>query len=92
MLYHFPHRYDDYSERQTIVELVVGTEATIIGEIMEVKSFARSGSQSVNVTIGDDTGTLADHLLWPALADAADAHRPAHRGQRQGRSFNGRSR
>lgn len=60
MLYHFPHRYDDYSERQTIVELVIGSEATIIGEIVELKSFMpRSGSQSVNVTIGDDTGMLA---------------------------------
>src|SRR3954447_25260885 len=32
MLYHFPHRYDDYSDRQTIVELVVNQTATIVGE------------------------------------------------------------
>ncbi len=59
MLYHFPHRYDDYSARQTIVELTVGIEATIVGEIVEVKTFTqRSGSQGVSITLNDNTGVL----------------------------------
>ena len=59
MLYHFPHRYDDYSERQTIIELVVGNEATIIGEIVELKSFTqKSGSMGVSLMLSDDTGML----------------------------------
>src|ERR671933_1117867 len=59
MLYHFPHRYDDYSSRQTIAELMVGVEATIIGEIVEVKTFtARTGRGGVNLTINDGTGVL----------------------------------
>jgi ATP-dependent DNA helicase RecG len=59
MLYHFPHRYDDYSSRQSIAELMVGVEATIIGEIVEVKTFtARTGRGGVNLTINDGTGVL----------------------------------
>lgn len=59
MLYHFPHRYDDYSSRQTIVELTVGMTATIIGEIVEIKPFtARTNSQGVNVVLNDDSGVL----------------------------------
>jgi ATP-dependent DNA helicase RecG len=59
MLYHFPTRHDDYSERQTIVELVVGMETTIIGEIVDIKSFsARSGRDGVNILLNDDTGVL----------------------------------
>lgn len=59
MLYHFPHRYDDYSSRQTIVELTVGMTATIIGEIVEIKPFtARTNSQGVNIVLNDDSGVL----------------------------------
>src|SRR5687768_10457650 len=57
MLFHFPHRYDDYSKRQMIAELVVGDEATIIGEIVEVKSFTARTS-GTNITINDGTGAL----------------------------------
>ncbi len=59
MLYHFPHRYDDYSSRQTIAELMVGGEATIVGEIVEVKTFtARTGRGGVNLVINDGSGVL----------------------------------
>ena len=59
MLYHFPHRYDDYSSRQTIVELTVGMTATIIGEIVEIKTFTtRTSMQGVNLDLNDGTGTL----------------------------------
>lgn len=60
LLYHFPHRYDDYSSRKTIAELVVGETETIVGELAESKSFTtRSMLGGVNLTLRDETGTLA---------------------------------
>ena len=45
--------------RQTIVELTVGIEAKIVGEIVEVKTFTqRSGSKGVSITLNDDTDVL----------------------------------
>ena len=58
ILYHFPHRYDDYSARQTIAELVVGVESTVVGEIVEVKTFAMRTGQGVKVLLSDDSGVL----------------------------------
>lgn len=59
LLYHFPHRYDDYSARQTIVDLVIGDEATIVGEVVEIKTFTtRTGSGGINILVNDDTGVL----------------------------------
>ena len=57
LLYHFPHRYDDYSSRQTVVDLMVGEEATIVGEIVEVKTFT-ARSTGTNLTLNDGTGVL----------------------------------
>lgn len=45
MLYHFPHRYDDYSKRDTVADLTMGNTATIVAEIVEVKTFSiRTGA------------------------------------------------
>ncbi len=59
VLYFFPHRYDDYSRRTTIAELMVGETATIVGEIAEVRSFqTRNMLGGVNLTLRDHTGSL----------------------------------
>jgi ATP-dependent DNA helicase RecG len=59
LLYHFPHRYDDYSSRTTIAELTVGATETVVGDIAEVKSFStRTNLGGVNLVIQDDTGSL----------------------------------
>jgi len=59
VLYLFPHRYDDYSKRTTIAELMVGETATIVGEIAEVRSFqTRTMLGGVNITLRDHTGSL----------------------------------
>ncbi len=50
MLYHFPHRHDDYSARDTIADLTVGETSTIIAEIVEIKTFSmRAGMQGVKI-------------------------------------------
>jgi ATP-dependent DNA helicase RecG len=59
LLYHFPHRYDDYSSRTTIAELTVGATETVIGDIAEAKTFStRNNLGGVNLVIQDDTGAL----------------------------------
>ncbi|MBV9792292.1 MAG: ATP-dependent DNA helicase RecG, partial [Chloroflexi bacterium] len=59
LLYHFPHRYDDYSSRTTISDLSVGATETVVGNIAEVKSFStRNNLGGVNLVLQDDTGTL----------------------------------
>jgi ATP-dependent DNA helicase RecG len=59
MLYHFPRRYDDYSQLLTIRQLKYGQEVTVIGQ---VKSSAvrrvRGKSQLSEVVIDDETGAI----------------------------------
>jgi ATP-dependent DNA helicase RecG len=59
MLYHFPHRYDDYSARDTIASLRIGESATIVAEIVEIKTFStRTSMGGVNILLNDNTGVL----------------------------------
>ncbi|MBC8078608.1 MAG: ATP-dependent DNA helicase RecG, partial [Chloroflexales bacterium] len=59
LLYHFPHRYDDYSTQKRIADIQIGAEETITAEVLDVRTFAmRSGGGAVEVTVGDDSGTL----------------------------------
>jgi len=59
LLYHFPHRYDDYSRRSTIAELMVGSVETIVAEVAEIKTFStRNNLGGVNMVLRDHTGTL----------------------------------
>jgi ATP-dependent DNA helicase RecG len=59
LLYHFPHRYDDYSTQKRIADIQIGSEETITAEVLDVRTFAmRSGGGAVEVTVGDDSGTL----------------------------------
>ena len=60
LLYHFPHRYDDYSSQKPIATLQVGSIETVVGTIGEVKTFPlkRQGSIGINVLLEDETGQL----------------------------------
>ncbi|GAC1537793.1 MAG: ATP-dependent DNA helicase RecG [Herpetosiphon sp.] len=59
MLYHFPHRYDDYSSRKRIADLLVGTSDTVIGEVVEIKSFnTRAQAGGVQIALNDGSGVL----------------------------------
>lgn len=59
MLYHFPHRYDDFSSRKRIADLEIGADETVIVEVIDVRTFSmRSGGGALEVTVGDDSGTL----------------------------------
>ena len=58
LLYHFPHRYDDYTKRKEIRDLVVGDVETVIAKVEGVKTFNAKGRQGVEVTVGDPSGVL----------------------------------
>ncbi len=60
VLYHFPHRYDDYSSQKPIAELVVGNVETVIGTVGDVRTFPlkRPGSVGIEVLLQDESGSL----------------------------------
>jgi len=63
LLYHFPHRYDDYSTLKPINQLEYGEETTIVGTIWETRSRrTRSGSEIVTSVIADASGTI--EAIW----------------------------
>ncbi len=63
LLYHFPHRYDDYSTLKAINRLEYGEEATVIGTIWETGSHkTRGGSTVVTSIIADASGTI--EAVW----------------------------
>lgn len=59
LLYHFPHRYDDFSHLKTISQLMFGEEVTLILTIIECKTRETINRRKVtNVLLGDQTGTI----------------------------------
>ncbi len=63
LLYHFPHRYDDYSTLKPINRLEYGEETTVIGTIWETKTRqTRSGAAIVSSIIADASGTI--EAVW----------------------------
>ncbi|MCL7451897.1 MAG: ATP-dependent DNA helicase RecG [Anaerolineae bacterium] len=63
MIYHFPHRYDDYSQLKPINRLEYGDETTVIGTIWETRTHkTRSGSAIVTSVIADASGTI--EAVW----------------------------
>jgi ATP-dependent DNA helicase RecG len=63
LLYHFPHRYDDYSTLKPINRLEYGDETTIVGTIWETNTRkTRGGSTIVRSIIADASGTI--EAVW----------------------------
>ncbi len=59
MLYHFPRRYDDYSQQVRIRDLRYGMEVTIIGEIKSLSKRQGKGRRfSTEAIIQDESGGL----------------------------------
>jgi ATP-dependent DNA helicase RecG len=60
LLYHFPHRYDDYRSQKAIANLRPGDVETITGMVCEVRTFPlkRPGSHGIEVMLDDGSGTL----------------------------------
>ncbi len=59
MLYHFPRRYEDYSQLSSIVSLLYGQFVTVMGTIKSVTNRPVKGRRSiVEVLIDDGSGAL----------------------------------
>ncbi len=60
MLYHFPRRYDDYSQFKTINRLEYGDELTVLGMVQSASTRRLHGGkrQLVEVIVSDGTGAL----------------------------------
>ncbi len=78
LLYHFPHRYDDYSTLKTISHLEYGEETTIIGVIWETTtSQSRGGASIVRTIVADASGTI--EAVWFNQPYLARQLRPGRR-------------
>ena len=63
LLYHFPHRYDDYSSLKPINQLEYGDETTIVGTIWETRSRkSRGGREIITSVLADASGTI--EAVW----------------------------
>ncbi|MBI2831119.1 MAG: ATP-dependent DNA helicase RecG [Chloroflexi bacterium] len=62
LLYFFPHRHLDYSQRKTISQLVEGEEQTIIANVWEAHLSTPGGRRSTEATVGDETGNV--RIIW----------------------------
>jgi ATP-dependent DNA helicase RecG len=63
LLYHFPHRYDDYRKLKSINQLEYGEETTIVGTIWETGTRkTRGGGVIVTSVIADASGTI--EAVW----------------------------
>jgi ATP-dependent DNA helicase RecG len=59
MVYHFPHRYDDYSSQKQIANLEIGAVETVIATVTDVRTFGmKAGGQALEVLVSDDSGDL----------------------------------
>ncbi len=57
LLYHFPHRYDDFSTHKGIADLQIGTTATVVGEVSDVR-LAGGPRPRVEMLLSDESGSL----------------------------------
>ena len=63
LLWHFPARYDDFSEMRTIDRLRPGEQVTVVANLWDVRERKLGVNRSmVEGILGDSTGTL--HAVW----------------------------
>jgi ATP-dependent DNA helicase RecG len=74
LLYHFPHRYNDYSAVRPIARLVVGEEQTVIATVWTAAATSLGGRKATEAVVGDETGTL--RLVWWGQTHVARQLRP----------------
>ncbi|MBI1886108.1 MAG: DNA helicase RecG, partial [Chloroflexi bacterium] len=62
LLFHFPHRYNDFASVRPIGQLVIGDEQTVIATVWEASETSVGRRKATQAFVGDDTGTL--RILW----------------------------
>jgi len=63
LLYHFPHRYEDYSIISEINKVQPGETVTVRGKIQKIKNeYTKSGKRVQKATVEDETGSI--DVVW----------------------------
>jgi ATP-dependent DNA helicase RecG len=62
LLYFFPHRHLDYSQRKYISQLAEGEEETIIANVWQAQEVYLGGRRSTEAIVGDETGNV--RVVW----------------------------
>ena len=62
LLYFFPHRHLDYSQRKSISQLAEGEEETIVANVWQAQEIRLGGRRSTEAIVGDETGNV--RIVW----------------------------
>ncbi len=62
LLYFFPHRHLDYSQRKPVSQLAEGKEETIIANVWQAQEIRLGGRRSTEAIVGDETGNV--RVVW----------------------------
>ena len=62
MLYFFPRRHIDYSKRETIAELRVGEDQTVVATVWQARGALIGGRRSTEAIVGDESGNM--RVVW----------------------------
>jgi len=62
LLYFFPRRHLDYSQRKSISQLAEGTEETIIANVWQAQVASLGGRRGTEAIVGDETGNV--RVVW----------------------------
>ena len=62
LLYFFPHRHLDYSQRKSISQLIEGEEQTISANVWQAQEIMLGGRRSTEAIVGDETGNV--RVVW----------------------------
>ncbi|MFH1046966.1 MAG: ATP-dependent DNA helicase RecG [Patescibacteria group bacterium] len=65
LLFHYPFRYDNFSARATLAQIVPGNEVTVVAQVDKISSRAAFGRRRLNITeatLKDSTGTAK--AIW----------------------------
>ncbi|MFC1847186.1 DNA helicase RecG, partial [Chloroflexota bacterium] len=62
LLYFFPHRHLDYSQRKPISQLTEGNEETIMANVWQAQEIRLGNRRSTEAIVGDETGNV--RVVW----------------------------
>ncbi|MFC1907793.1 ATP-dependent DNA helicase RecG [Chloroflexota bacterium] len=62
LLYFFPHRHLDYSQRKSVSQLTEGDEETIVVNVWQTQETRLGGRRSTEAIVGDETGNV--RIVW----------------------------
>ncbi|MBI2287843.1 MAG: ATP-dependent DNA helicase RecG [Chloroflexi bacterium] len=62
LLYFFPHRHLDYSQRKPVAQLAEGKEETIVANVWQAQEIRLGRRRSTEAIVGDETGNV--RVVW----------------------------